>query len=65
MTVRPYSYDRLLATRHTFTSTGKRAIIKVVEFTPTHMNNVFNLAFGDLLADGSIDDLSIPIMEIF
>jgi hypothetical protein len=54
---RPYSYDRNHATRYTFVSRGKRgAIIKLVEFTPTVVKNIFNLGFGDLQPDGSIDD---------
>jgi uncharacterized protein DUF6934 len=51
-----YVYDRNTMTRYTFTSTGRRRIEKGVEFTNVGIENTFNLAFGDLLPDGSIDD---------
>ena len=52
----PYSYNRLYATRYSFISAGKRPIMKIVEFTPTHIKNIFNLGFGDLRPNGKIDD---------
>ena len=54
----PYSYNKNLETRYTFTSRGKRNIKKVVEFSPTSFDNLYNMGFGDLLHDGSIDDTS-------
>jgi hypothetical protein len=51
-----YKYDRTQAFRYTFISTGKRRIQKEVVFTPTIIQNVFNMGFGDVLPDGSIDD---------
>jgi hypothetical protein len=53
-----YEYSEVHAYRYTFISTGKRSIVKVIEFTPTATYNVYNLAFGDLLPNGEIDDMS-------
>jgi hypothetical protein len=51
-----YLYGRQGDDRYSFISIGKRNITKVVDFSPTSMKNLFNLGFGDLLPDGSIDD---------
>ena len=56
MTNTPYSYKRLQGHRYVFTSTGRRKIKKAVDFVPLGIRNIFNLGFGDLLPDGSIDD---------
>jgi hypothetical protein len=48
----PYEFSRESLHRYTFTSSGKRAIDKVVEFTPMSKSDVYNLAFGDLLPNG-------------
>jgi hypothetical protein len=53
-----YEYSEVHAYRYTFISTGKRNIDKVIEFIPTAKNNVYNLAFGDLLPNGGIDDMA-------
>ncbi len=58
MTRPPYSYNKRLDTRYTFVSSGKRNIEKVVDFTSTSVKNLYNLGFGDLLEDGSVDDAS-------
>ncbi len=59
MSTPPYQYDRRHSTRYTFISKGRvGAIVKVVEFTPTTAKNILNLGFGDLLADGTIDDIA-------
>ena len=42
--------------RYIFESTGKRTITKVVEFSSAERSNVYNLAFGDLLPNGEIND---------
>jgi len=52
----PYAYYKESGTRYKFISSGKRAIEKVVEFTPTTLKNVYNLGFGDLLPNGEMDD---------
>lgn len=40
-----------------FTSSGPKGDIKkIVQYTPTIDENIYNLAFGDYLPDGSIDD---------
>lgn len=52
----PYSYNRDLETRYTFISSGKKDIAKAVEIVETHIRGLYNLGFGDLLPDGSIDD---------
>ncbi len=56
MTNISYSYKRLHGHRYVFTSTGRKKIDKVVDFVPLGIRNIFNLGFGDLLPDGSIDD---------
>ena len=53
-----YPYDHPDITRYTFTSVGKKRIEKIVDFTDLGMGSVFNLAFGDLAPDGSVDDMS-------
>jgi hypothetical protein len=53
-----YEYNEVHAYRYHFVSTGKQTIIKVIEFTPTSTSNVYNLAFGDLLPNGQIDDMA-------
>lgn len=58
MSILPYVFHRELATKYTFTSCGLEEVTKVVEFTPTHIPNVFNLGFGDLLANGEINDFA-------
>ncbi len=53
----------------TLVSIGKRDIIKSVEFTPTLKSNVYNLAFGDTLPNGELDDTTVSnngdIIKIF
>jgi hypothetical protein len=51
-----YQYSRIEGTRYTFTSVGKRRIVKQVIFTPTGIRNIINMGFGDLMPDGTIDD---------
>ena len=51
----PYSYKRVRPFGYVFISSGKRDIIKAVEFTPITINNVYNLGFGDLLPNREID----------
>jgi len=51
-----YSYRRRGFERYIFTSIGKSKIIKLVDFSATQTPNMYNLGFGDLLPDGSIDD---------
>lgn len=43
-----------------FVSHGKKgSICKRVAFTMTEMDNIFNLAFGDVGEDGELDDLRV------
>ena len=52
-----YKYEKQNQVSYSFVSKGRRgAIIKIVQFTPTSVKEIYNLAFGDLLTDGSIDD---------
>ena len=51
-----YSYIRSTPTRYYFISVGKRRIIKVVDFVPTANRRIYNMGFGDLKTDGSIND---------
>ena len=47
------------ATVFEFTSAGPQGeIIKIIQFSETKADNIFNLAFGNIKADGSIDDLT-------
>ncbi len=47
------------ATVFQFTSTGpKGEIKKIIQFSETHVRNIFNLAFGNLTVTGSIDDVT-------
>ena len=51
-----YPYEQLHPRRFVFHSLGRKQIEKVVEFTPLGIENIVNLGFGDLCADGTIDD---------
>ncbi|TDX00627.1 DUF6934 family protein [Dinghuibacter silviterrae] len=51
-----YSFDHCYTTRYTFTSTGRRKIVKVVDFTYTGTRQIVTIGFGDLRSDGSVDD---------
>lgn len=43
-----------------FTSVGPKGEFKmIVQFTPTDFENIFNLGFGNLNDDGSIDDRAV------
>jgi hypothetical protein len=59
MTHIPYPFEPTLPTRYTFVSQGKTKIVKVVEFVPLRLKNMMNLGFGDLLPDGSLDDMAV------
>lgn len=52
----PYAYERDELCRYKFLSTEKLSIEKVVKFDTTALPDIFNMEFGDLMADGSIDD---------
>jgi hypothetical protein len=53
----PYKYEKQNQVSYSFVSKGRRGVItKIVQFTPTSINGVFNLAYGDLLPEGDIDD---------
>jgi hypothetical protein len=53
-----YKYDIPVVNRYVFISVGKKRIEKVVEFTSIGLKDTFNLGFGDLLPDGTVDDLA-------
>jgi hypothetical protein len=45
------------ATTFDFISSGPKGDIKkIIQFSPTDVKNIFNLAFGNLNGDGTIDD---------
>lgn len=53
----PYKYEKQNQVSYSFVSKGRRGVItKIVQFTPTSINGIFNLAYGDLLPEGDIDD---------
>jgi hypothetical protein len=54
MTQTAYPYRKVRSKRYHFISVGKKRIEKVVEFIALG-ENLVNLAFGDLLPNGSID----------
>jgi hypothetical protein len=56
MTQTSYTYYRTIQGRYIFVSAGKKHIQKVVQFESTVNENIMNMAFGDLLEDGSLDD---------
>lgn len=51
----PYPFTRF-ADRYIFTSVGKKNISKAVEFNSLNIAGLFNLCFGDVRKDDSIDD---------
>jgi len=51
-----YPFDQTRTSNYRFTSTGRKQIIKEVVFIHTGYKNIVNMGFGDVLADGSIDD---------
>jgi hypothetical protein len=55
MTQTAYPYKKVRLKRYVFVSVGKKRIEKAVDFIALG-GNIFNLAFGDLLPNGSIDD---------
>lgn len=56
MNKEPYLYSSEFSTRYHFLSKGKKPVEKIVEFAPLDIENIYNLGFGDLMPDGSIDD---------
>jgi len=54
----PYPFTRF-DDRYIFVSTGENEINKVVEFSPMGVDHCFNLCFGDLPPDSTIDDTTI------
>jgi hypothetical protein len=52
----PYLFEHPYITRYTFMSLGRKRIPKVVDFTDLGMDNIFNIAFGDMREDGTMDD---------
>jgi hypothetical protein len=56
MTHATYFYKRQGFQRYIFTSVGKNRIIKLVDFSPTKTRDLYNVGFGDLLPDGTIND---------
>jgi hypothetical protein len=51
-----YTFQSTTKTRYTFISTGRKRIEKLVEFSDFGLKDIYNLAFGDLKSDGSLDD---------
>jgi hypothetical protein len=59
LTISPYTVNVASATRYEFNSVGpKGTILKGVEITPLERRNIYNFGFGDVLPDGTIDDIS-------
>lgn len=53
-----YLYNREGQLVYSFISSGKRNILKTVIFTPTEYEDIVNLGFGDLMPDGTVDDVT-------
>jgi hypothetical protein len=51
-----YTFYQSSVTRYIFTSIGRIRIKKVIDFEELSVENTFNLGFGDLQPDGSVDD---------
>ena len=51
-----YSFKQHGFEKYVFSSVGKKVIVKVVEFSTTRTPDLYNLGYGDLLPDGTIDD---------
>lgn len=58
MNLSSYPFSLTAATRYIFISEGKQNIEKAVEFTQLKISTTYNIAFGDTLPDGSIDDMA-------
>ena len=69
MNIETYSYNIISIREYSFTSTGKKKIIKLVQFKPTRDTDIVNLGFGDQLPGGRIDDTSVldnrDILKVF
>lgn len=57
-------YADIIATsdfsKFAFTSTGpKGSIPKLIQFTPTHNDQIVHLVLGNVMPDGSLDDLAV------
>lgn len=53
-----YLYRLQDTDRFIFTSFGKVPIIKAVDFVPTSIPHLYGFSFGDLQADGTLDDMT-------
>lgn len=53
-----YMFYQISVRRYAFISVGRTRIKKVVVFRKMRTENTFNLGFGDLQSDGSIDDMA-------
>lgn len=56
MTQISYTYSRQRFDRYIFISIGRKRIIKAVDFSLTSVKGLYNIGFGDLLPNGSMDD---------
>jgi hypothetical protein len=53
-----YSYTQEFAYQYRFVSVGNERIEKIIIFSSTPKDNVFNFGFGDLTVDGTVDYFS-------
>ncbi len=59
MKIIPYKIEATNSTRYEFESVGPKGIIKkCVEITALKRKNTFNIGFGDMRSDSTIDDKS-------
>lgn len=54
----PYAFERDEYSRYTFISMGKSRIEKIVKFETSLLDDVYFLSYGDLLEDGTMDDMA-------
>ena len=59
MGIRPYQIVKKGEVTYTFNSIGTKGTIKkLVQFSATSQNDIFNVGFGDIQSNGEIDDKS-------
>ena len=59
MGIRPYQIVKTGEVTYTFNSIGTKGTIKkLVQFSATSQNGIFNVGFGDIQPNGEIDDKS-------
>jgi len=53
-----YPFEQTKFSSYRFVSVGRKQILKEVAFAHTGQKNVVNMGFGDVMPDGTIDDMA-------